>query len=384
MKEGVRRPAVGFVSLGVVVILLAATPALGSPPRNPPRLTPSIGSSSSLRAVSADSPSDAWAVGSRYTGTENKTLVVHWDGTSWTRVPSPSPGKTAGSILTGVSADSSTDAWAVGGYGELDRPLVLHWDGTNWTKVPSPSPVFSILYGVTAVSASDAWAVGSYDGKSLILQWNGTHWSQVSSPNPGDGSGTYLQAVSADSASDAWAVGRGDPLAGSLIEHWDGTSWSVATSPARGYLMGVAVLSASDAWAVGHVRHRHPQSDLTVIEHWDGAGWTQVPSANPTSFSFLVGVSAVSADDAWAVGSYFRNTRYVTLIEHWDGATWSVVPSPNPGGRDDTLLGGVSAVSANQAWAVGDYGSSLSSKTLIEGWDGSRWTQAKRTFRGAT
>jgi hypothetical protein len=47
------------------------------------------------------------------------------------------------------------------------------------------------LYGVSADSATDAWAVGDYGnpttraGETLVLHWNGTSWSKVASPNPG-------------------------------------------------------------------------------------------------------------------------------------------------------------------------------------------------------
>jgi hypothetical protein len=56
---------------------------------------------------------------------------------------------------------------------------VVHWDGTAWRRVPSPSPgTFASLSGVAATSATNAWAVGGADaGKTLILHWNGTAWN---------------------------------------------------------------------------------------------------------------------------------------------------------------------------------------------------------------
>jgi len=45
------------------------------------------------------------------------------------------PGRPGG--LTGAAAVSPTDAWAVGSYGTF-KTLILHWDGTAWAKVPSP------------------------------------------------------------------------------------------------------------------------------------------------------------------------------------------------------------------------------------------------------
>jgi hypothetical protein len=127
----------------------------------------------------------------------------------------PNPG--LDNLLTGVSAVSSSDVWAVGYDGDSNagtfQTLILHWNGAAWSQVSSPNPSSTTnqLYGVSAVSSTDAWAVGGYTsqtgGATLILHWNGTTWSKVASPNPGAGF-NVLYAVSADSGADAWAVGQ--------------------------------------------------------------------------------------------------------------------------------------------------------------------------------
>jgi hypothetical protein len=62
--------------------------------------------------VAATSPTDAWAVGIPYTNTGTKSLIEHWDGTTWTRVPTPNPN--SDSYLSAVAATSPANAWAVG------------------------------------------------------------------------------------------------------------------------------------------------------------------------------------------------------------------------------------------------------------------------------
>jgi hypothetical protein len=68
-----------------------------------------------------------------------------------------------------------------------------------------------------------------------------------------------------------------------------------------------------------------------------------------------------------------------TLIEHWNGARWTVVPSPDPGGSSqDNDLWGVAAVATGDVWAVGGVGSFLdpdASSPLALHWDGASWTQ---------
>src|SRR6266702_774346 len=196
------------------------------------------------------------------------------------------------------------------------------------------------LAGVAAVSAKDIWAVGGhYDSSSgqilsLIENWNGTRWSVATSPNPG--SGGSLSGVVAVSSINVWAVGtyyNKSNTERTLIEHWNGTSWSVVKSPnvwlSTNYLSGVTAVSATDVWAVGTYDNSSGQ-ELTLIENWNGTSWSVVPSSNPGSINYLFGVAAVSPTDVWAVGySFTGSSQIVTLIENWNGTSWSVVKSPN-------------------------------------------------------
>src|SRR5438128_11847093 len=61
-------------------------------------------------------------------------------------------------------------------------------------------------------------------------------------------------------------------------------------------------------------------------------GWNLIASPNLGRYDSLSGVAAVSASDAWTVGSY-QTSSFLnqTLIEHWNGSDWNVVSSPNPG-----------------------------------------------------
>jgi len=103
-------------------------------------------------------------------------------------------------------------------------------------------------------------------------------------------------------------------------------------------------------------------------------GWTNVPSPGVGAEGRLTAVTALSATDAWSVGQYEgADSLQRTLIEHWGGGQWKFVPSPNPGTQYN-ILQGVAGTSANDVWAVG-YQSSASDVTqvLIEHWNGSSW-----------
>ena len=297
----------------------------------------------------------------------------------WQIVTSPNPSQ-RDNALYDIAIVSSNDIWAVGNYyndNNEAQTLTLHWDGAQWAYVPSPSPKQrNYLTGVAAVSSNDVWAVGFQQPmfsseRTLTLHWNGTVWDIVPSP---EGS-NVLYDVTAISPSDVWAVGKSFPgSAGgtvTLIIQWDGNQWSVVPSPSPGdgisVLRGISAISATDIWAVGTYTISTVYHSLML--HWDGAQWVHVPSPDPgpeSSEHFVEGVAAISTNDVWAVGS--RNPNASTLTLHWDGTAWAKVPSPNPHSQVNYLTG-VSGSTSNDVWAGGWYGG----RSLTLHWDGVAW-----------
>lgn len=332
-----------------------------------------------LDAVSALSPTDAWAVGGTFAGAPGPaaSLIERWNGTAWQLVTNSGPGN-----LYGVAALSANDVWAVGRQGGnydnnyqayVFTTLIMHWNGSQWSVVPSPNPdpIESYLNSVTAIAANDIWAVG-YTGRApgtgdaLIEHWDGQVWSVVSSPKPTGATGSVYTAVTRiPGTSQLWAVGNalyGATGVQSLIERWDGGAWHIVASPPRPSgavttnLNSVVALSATDAWAVGD----YSGSDhtlLPLIAHWDGASWKVVTA--PDQRGTLESVAAVGAHDVRAVGYIpggTANTNYAPwhlLIEQWNGTAWQVAPNPEPGGAADSGLHGITTDGVGNYWAVG-------------------------------
>ncbi len=128
-----------------------------------------------LNGVAAGSASNIWAVGdyiNSSTGTD-QTLIEHWNGTSWNIVASPNVNSNYYNYLYSVAAVSANNIWAVGNYlnGKGSHfTLIEHWNGTSWSIVPSPNvgTIDSVLSGVARVpGSSNVWAVG-YDAPVSI------------------------------------------------------------------------------------------------------------------------------------------------------------------------------------------------------------------------
>lgn len=158
--------------------------------------------------------------------------------------------------------------------------------------------------------------------------------------------------------------------------------WRVVPSQSRSSAtLSAVAASRRDAWAVG--TYDNGSGPRTLIERWSGGRWRIVPSRDPATGALttdaLSGVAVLSRTNAWAVGWYEkRTTSFRTLIEHWNGTRWSVVPSPNQGAGENTLAA-VVARTASDIWAVGyrqnSSGQNFSARrTLIEHWNGTRWS----------
>jgi hypothetical protein len=227
-----------------------------------------------LYGLSATSPSDMWAVGDISVSDFAGPVVEHYDGTAWT---ASILGTCSLCFPDAVSAIATDDVWAVGSI-ESTSTFTMHFNGTEWFLVPSPSPGAgeNVLFGLATVDANNVWAVGFYvkefnEGRpqfTLIEHWDGTSWQVVPSPNVGgDNSQDFsnqLRGVVAVSANDVWAFGDTDNLVNgsetNLVLHWNGTQWTIVPTPDpypfphgiyEDLILGGTVIPEGNLWLVG-------------------------------------------------------------------------------------------------------------------------------------
>jgi len=228
-----------------------------------------------LNGILAFASDDVFAVG--YQPAKNgavQTLIEHWDGSAWSVVASPNANNT-GNVLMSISGTSPTDIWAVGDKtapGIEVRTLALHFDGATWSVVPTPNPVggssldLNVLTSVVASSANDVTAVGftlaNQTELTMAQHWNGTKWSVAPTPNQSTvlGSLNTLRGLTAVSATDLYAVGFFNDAASAgqdrtLILHFDGMNWRIINSPGKGIAQQLngafALAGTTDVWVAG-------------------------------------------------------------------------------------------------------------------------------------
>ena len=221
-------------------------------------------------------------------GENLNALVEQWNGTAWSIVPGAATGQAFDELVT-VRCLAADDCWAVGDAGPAQQNpnflpifpsaaggqgVIEHWDGTSWSVVPSvtePSPSGGYLSGLECVDATDCWASGSTTDSSgtasgiLMQHWDGSSWTDLSTsvPEPTGATGAILSSISCVSSAQCWAVGASGPFGGSggnnfrpqtFIENWNGSSWSIAPSPnvtTLSFLNSLTCIQAVGCVAVG-------------------------------------------------------------------------------------------------------------------------------------
>lgn len=329
-----------------------------------------------LLSVAIGSHKDAWAVGNSTDASTSvlHTLTEHWNGSSWSVVPSPDAGSSLNILLKVAYIPGTKTLWAVGvsmNSGGPQQTLIEHFDGTSWSIVPSPNfgTADNGLNDVVVLSKRNAWAVGnSTSTQTLIEHWNGVSWSL--SPSPIAPATAGLQAITrVPGTKELWAVGQVQP--NTLTLHFDGTSWSIVpspnvNSPQINILSSTAALSSNDVWALGTYGSGGNPVFLLAL-HWDGSTWSVVSMPNPGTAGNSVRAAKLIQDTntIWAVGFDGNSaSAFQALIEKWDGVNWTVVSTPSTGTSQSQLLG--VDTSEYEAWAVGSQGSGTLSQTLIE------------------
>ncbi|HJP66276.1 MAG TPA: hypothetical protein VKA30_08235 [Actinomycetota bacterium] len=124
-----------------------------------------------ILSVSMAASNDVWAVGygnqvfgfSQHWQTES----MHWNGTTWSLVEIPDINQ-LNNYMRAVTAPSSTQVFAVGFWdtGSKLRTLAERWDGTQWGFQTSSNAgdVIDELVAVDSAAPRSLWSVGQYFG----------------------------------------------------------------------------------------------------------------------------------------------------------------------------------------------------------------------------
>jgi hypothetical protein len=225
-----------------------------------------------LRGLDVVSPTEVWVAG--YVG--SAATVSQWKNGTWTtRYTQASTGRHL-TVFEAIAVDPSGQVWAVGwdrDYNAPGRPvssLVVHFNGASWSREATPNPANrNTLMDVVALANGEVFAVGvaqdtsggGITPRSLMLRKHDASWSSPTVPQGEAGSQDQLLSVAAVSPSSVWSVGYySSPSSGlyePLLVHWMGNGGFAVSHPSPALTVsalasGVSATSAGNLWAVGY------------------------------------------------------------------------------------------------------------------------------------
>lgn len=276
-----------------------------------------------LNGIDMLSSTDGWAVG-------NGGITLHYDGSSWSQIPSGTSADLFGVSFGTPSAPNPHAGFAVGGSAGISAAIFRNdvtWSGVN---AGLSSPDAQRLSSVFQLSPNDAWAVDAVS--DVFWHWSGSAglgggWTLVSRAVGG------LNSVWMTSVTDGWAVG-----VGGIIYRYTGGSWSLY-STVGSTLNSVFMLNPNEGWAVG---------DGGVIYHFTSGVWGGPLSPGLTSQD-LKSIFMVNPSEGWAVGNS-------GTVLHYSAGLWTTL-GPNQVATNQDLNAVYFAVGTG--WVVGKAGTIL-------------------------
>ncbi|WP_405660537.1 hypothetical protein [Streptomyces sp. RK9] len=190
---------------------------------------------------------DVWVVGgAKHPATG--AVALRRSGSGWAPVALPS-GLGAGARLLTVRVEAADDVW-VGGFTAAEAfgrrtPLVLHWNGSSWKRLPNPfgtadGQVSSLLVhdGVLWAGGFTGPGVGGGVGdRAAVAAWSGSAWSARHPAGQEASEATQLAVY----GTEVRVAGRGTPL-----QRWTGGTWAAAAGPEPEPLTVGALASGPD------------------------------------------------------------------------------------------------------------------------------------------
>ncbi|ORT47809.1 hypothetical protein KBI5_17670 [Frankia sp. KB5] len=277
--------------------------------------------------IVATGPDGIWAAGRRdlLDGRGGSvSVVVHWDGQSWTEVDHPDLGR-----VVGATSRARDDVWMSGLHG------LVRWDGARWERVGGSAPDRDCA-SVTAV-ADEVWTLvrpADTAQPLAVARWDGRTWARESLPLPASGA-TLHGCLHGCAPDDLWvstvrALPSGDVE--SWVLHWDGTAWSRVGLPdlpgSDTEIIRVHARGSGDVWLLGAgVRQAVRDRERTGLAlHWDGSGWTRT-TMSPQGCGRLNSMLRTASGDLWAAGG---GSGVPGFLIRWDRAanTWISAQAP--------------------------------------------------------
>jgi len=262
--------------------------------------------------------------------------VLHWDGSSWSRLDGGRPNPDA--YVSAIAVDSAGRPWIGGitqvvmppdaGGGTVESGWVSRHDGSTWTTFDArdAAPLEGPVWSIAQLPDGAVWVATAGQGTPVVgepppgpvgglARFDGASWTDATAQLSGARDTT---SVAAGPDGTIWVATGGGNDGAVTVRRFDGRSWT-SYGPADG-LPGPNESAYVVAWAL-------PTKDGVYVgtgagiyrlsgDHWERA-WPKASS--PMSPGHLL---AVSRDELWAAGE--------EGLWHFEKGAWTSEPiDPN-------------------------------------------------------
>jgi len=240
------------------------------------------------------------------------------------------------------------------------------------------------------VAADEVWIVGNtttlpgvgQQPDGVIYHLVQGQWVRLPQTYPG----APLLTLSMDSATDGWAAsnsaltGAGDQV---LVLHYSLGQRRPVDIPALDAVLkgppgtyggninsiSVQMFGPNAGWMFAYtniprdLRNQQSRSEVVILRYEHGV-WTPIAAPAVSLTTELPVLSAVSADEAWIVGTNYGSTSLTTVFAHYIDGAWSLWPKTFPGVTENFTM-----LSPTDGWAFDSGGG----PTLLLHYDGESW-----------
>ena len=278
-----------------------------------------------LEDVAFPEADNGWAVGGFDAGPDYQALLLHRDGTGWSRVEIPELRCTNFIKVEFTDADHG---WALCGYVLGNKPLAYHYSEGLWERVPEAGLLPFVKLNEMALLADDqvyiSGVVPDAGGYGLLLNYSGGVLTDIMSGRPfGWFEGLHIAAPNDGYLADCgWKLSFFDPV----IYHYDGVSWTEEAGIARGACVAEFARAPGGAW-YGAAYNGKP-----LLIQKSGKAWTVMdipPGHIGGSMSGLHDLAFPADDFGVAVGEGSGGTPWGRqgYAIRYNGAQWQRIPA---------------------------------------------------------
>lgn len=228
--------------------------------------------------------------GSLWAGTSDGA-VLHWNGSSWSRLEPGRPNSDA--AINAIAVDTAGRTWI--GWLQYPTPPGTGWvsryDGSGWTTFDGrdAAPLAGAVWSIAQLADGAIWVATS----GGLARFDGSSWTDETAQPSGD---RTTSSVAAGPDGVIWVAEGATSDAAITIRRFDGRSW-IAYGPSDGLPANGGYYTA---WVV-------PTKDGVYVGTGDGlyeltdSRWSRAwpPDSSPTNLGILL---ALSRDELWASG----------------------------------------------------------------------------------